>query len=249
MTTDTTQAVTIVPYLYRDATNGKAHGRAVFAGAITADQRESLRLALDEGEYFIPSQVGLDSLRPLMGDRNENDHPWHEIEVDNIEVDPMGRARPTAALAIADWVELVMATTWDESNATDDILVPRVPAPRLPGLRMYRTVIVWEVLSDSPLGSLGLEELAYAVTDGDCSGTELMTRSAEIDRQQTIQLLERQGSDGTFLFGSLDDGPCETCGFPTYHDEVADEWFHADTGEVACPPDAVSILARQGDAS
>lgn len=100
-------------------------------------------------------------------------------------------------------------------------------------MRFVRTIITYEVLSEGDLGSLDLDELHHAVTEGDCSGRTLSERAELIDRRQVIAYLQAQGSDGNFLFSGEEDS-CEECGVTLYHDTGADEWFHEDTGEVAC---------------
>jgi len=44
-------------YMYRDGGNNKSYGTVVLAGEITEAQKERFAKALNEGEYFIASQV------------------------------------------------------------------------------------------------------------------------------------------------------------------------------------------------
>lgn len=74
-------------YLYRDASNYKAHGHVVFAGDYSVDELEVLksRLAreLADGDSFVAAQVGVPDVflwasggyRPT-----EDDHGWHEFD-------------------------------------------------------------------------------------------------------------------------------------------------------------------------
>lgn len=71
-------------YLYRDASNYKAHGAVVLSGAVTPEHKRRLRASLIDGEYFIPEKVGLPSLRERLyeysdGSPTEDDHVLHEL--------------------------------------------------------------------------------------------------------------------------------------------------------------------------
>lgn len=68
---------TKIEYLYRDASNYKVFNEAIVAG--TADEQliQTILNCLDEGEYFIPSIVGLPSKQ--FDDIGEDDHPWFEL--------------------------------------------------------------------------------------------------------------------------------------------------------------------------
>ncbi len=61
-------------YLYRDGHNYKQYNEVVIQGLFTLDQ---LRPHLYEGQYFMPSEVGLEDLQeyPYRG----CDHIWHEL--------------------------------------------------------------------------------------------------------------------------------------------------------------------------
>ncbi|WP_321394196.1 hypothetical protein [Emcibacter sp.] len=61
-------------YLYRDAANYKNFHDVIMTGIVELDQLEPF---LHEGQFFIPSEVGLPDLQdtPLTYD----DHIWHEI--------------------------------------------------------------------------------------------------------------------------------------------------------------------------
>ncbi|MBP3585213.1 MAG: hypothetical protein J6J59_05960 [Peptococcaceae bacterium] len=71
------QLNTKIEYLYRDASNYKIYNECVVKGILTAEQREEIVDCLSEGEYFIPSQVGLPEKR--FDDWTEDDHPWFEL--------------------------------------------------------------------------------------------------------------------------------------------------------------------------
>jgi len=72
---------TLLEYLYRDASNYKQHGSVVLQGTISP---KDIRPLLIDGEYFIPSQVGLPDLQHKFRDQGVDyptgdDHAWHEI--------------------------------------------------------------------------------------------------------------------------------------------------------------------------
>lgn len=69
---------TLFHYQYRDADNYKAQNFVVLAGAVTQEQEDIIKSCLNDGEYFIPRQIGLperrfDTWDPL------SDHCWFEF--------------------------------------------------------------------------------------------------------------------------------------------------------------------------
>lgn len=87
-------------YLYRDAANYKIFETVVLCGALRIDE---ITPFLHEGEFFIPSQVGLIDLQPSM--KTEFDHGWHEIvevkPTDGEATIPLTAAKLTAAFRAA----------------------------------------------------------------------------------------------------------------------------------------------------
>jgi len=72
---------TLLEYLYRDASNYKQFGSVVLQGSISV---KDIRPLLIDGEYFIPSQVGLPDLQHKFKEQEfeyptGDDHAWHEI--------------------------------------------------------------------------------------------------------------------------------------------------------------------------
>jgi len=61
-------------YMYRDGENYKQYNEVVLEGAFTLDQ---LRPYLYEGQFFLPSEVGLDDLQEYP--YRHCDHIWHEM--------------------------------------------------------------------------------------------------------------------------------------------------------------------------
>jgi len=75
---------TLFEYGYADGSNYKVHSEVVLSGRLTEEQIRNMLSSLDQGEFFIPSQVGL---RDLQGDfihgsawDDDDDHVWHRIE-------------------------------------------------------------------------------------------------------------------------------------------------------------------------
>lgn len=65
---------TIIEYMYRDAGNYKFYGTFCLSGSLTKKEIEQY---LINGEYFIPTEVGLNSLVP--SHMNSDDHMLHEF--------------------------------------------------------------------------------------------------------------------------------------------------------------------------
>ena len=61
-------------YLYRDGHNYKQHNEVVIEGEFALDQ---LRPHLYEGEFFMPSEVGLEDLQDYP--YRNCDHIWHQL--------------------------------------------------------------------------------------------------------------------------------------------------------------------------
>ena len=75
-------------YLYRDASNYKIHQDVVTAGPLPADAVAAVFRSLDDGEYFIPDNVGFPAPRPEEEDPLI-DHPWYELrDVEATEEEP-----------------------------------------------------------------------------------------------------------------------------------------------------------------
>jgi len=66
-------------YMYRDASNYKQFGYAIFSAEFTPQDIERVIGNLHEGDFFIPEDVGLPSLQEKFGNVSLDDHPWHEI--------------------------------------------------------------------------------------------------------------------------------------------------------------------------
>lgn len=74
---------TLFNYLYRDGGNWKQPNMVVLNGCLSQEQKETILDCLNEGEYFIPSQVGLPEKR--FKEQTDLDHCWFELCEDDFE--------------------------------------------------------------------------------------------------------------------------------------------------------------------
>lgn len=112
---------TRLTYMYRDGANYKQLEVVVFAGAITPQDRAALFDHLDEGTWFIPSQVGLEDLQARFGALTDDDHAWHELDNDE------GVAltdEPATLGDIHQFVARFCGATWDEVAAAGRLGIP-----------------------------------------------------------------------------------------------------------------------------
>lgn len=107
---------TCISYLYRDANNYKAHNECVVRGAISSEQTTIILSCLNDGEFFIPRQVGLPERKFDMYDP-EADHPWFELHADGFA---HTNAEPTCELDVETLVNAFLACKgdWKDSVPT-----------------------------------------------------------------------------------------------------------------------------------
>ena len=77
-------------YLYRDASNYKLHGEAVFTNHtfMPIDEIEKqIRSCLKDGEFFIAQQVNIEE-RFFDVLHEDDDHPWHEFNLVEMTTEP-----------------------------------------------------------------------------------------------------------------------------------------------------------------
>lgn len=111
---------TRINYLYRDASNYKVLNTAVIRGELSEADQQIILSCLEDGEYFIPSQVGLDEER--FGSWTEDDHCWFEMSP--------GFAEPTnAAPGNLDCAQLVANFLAAKDNWDDGSEQQPAPAP------------------------------------------------------------------------------------------------------------------------
>ena len=66
-------------------------------------------------------------------------------------------------------------------------------------MKLYRTTIQVEVLSEGEYEFGGLRAMAFDVIEGDCSAMAKVTQVEELTREQMATALLDQGSDPEFL--------------------------------------------------
>lgn len=75
--------VTAFEYLYRDASNYKAHSHIFLSGRLSDTDRALIVSKLQDGEFFVAEQVGIpplyEALYDLSDGPTEDDHGWHEF--------------------------------------------------------------------------------------------------------------------------------------------------------------------------
>ena len=89
---------TMFSYLYRDASNYKRANAVIVRGAFQGSDEEAIEASLNDGEYFIPRQLGLPEER--FDKLGEDDHCWFEY----VEL-CLTDAKPTIDLSIVQLVE------------------------------------------------------------------------------------------------------------------------------------------------
>lgn len=104
---------TRITYLYRDASNWKKYNEVVVSGTFTADQISEIVRCLNDGEYFIPKQVGFPEIR--FEKINEDDHCWFELcknDFEEVETDP------TIDMTAGEVIEKFLAARgkWEDSE-------------------------------------------------------------------------------------------------------------------------------------
>lgn len=122
---------TIMHYMYRDGANFKKYSHVILNGAITDEQKQRILAALDDGEYFIPEQVGLTANRWEDYGYDPNvDHWFCELHASDFEhtdlpatvditIDELVRRFETAkssSLGVFGW----------ETELNQDYVIPRV---------------------------------------------------------------------------------------------------------------------------
>ena len=65
--------------------------------------------------------------------------------------------------------------------------------------KFYKTVFRVTVLSERPISSLSLSEVAYEIDEGDCSGEVEVLEAKSITPRQCAQLALKQASDPGFF--------------------------------------------------
>ena len=113
-------------YLYRDASNYKLHGEAVFTnqtGLSLEEIDKRIRSCLKDGEFFIARQVHIEE-RFFDALDEQDDHPWHEfaqVALTNETLwDPDGIPERDITAFLAE-LEKAHIDGWEETNVRDDM--------------------------------------------------------------------------------------------------------------------------------
>lgn len=101
---------TRIEYLYRDGSNYKIPNQQIVEGTLTDRQIKEIIASCDDGEYFVPRQVGLPEDR--FGDINDDDHAWFEIQ-EIVSVDGTPTVDMTAEELYQNFVKA--SGNWDET--------------------------------------------------------------------------------------------------------------------------------------
>ena len=113
-------------YLYRDASNYKLHGEAVFTNHTSLSLEEiekRIRACLRDGEFFIARQVHIEE-RFFDALDEQDDHPWHEFAQVALTTDTLWDPDGIPERDITDFLaelEKAKAAGWDEMNVRDDL--------------------------------------------------------------------------------------------------------------------------------
>lgn len=113
-----------ITYTYRDASNYKQHQTVRLSGTLTPDQIERVRATLDVDDRFIPGQIGIPFYHLGTGMDafpGEDDHPWHELDLDGIEeVGDIYAAHMDAEKFVAAF-ESAASAGWDDGYYFDSL--------------------------------------------------------------------------------------------------------------------------------
>jgi len=108
-------------YMYRDASNYKQFGYVIFSGKPTPKDAGCVIGNLHEGDFFIPEDVGLQSLQEKFESVSIDDHPWHEIDFRTCtERSPfeLTSEDPTDERSVHQFAKEFAQTSWDEIKAS-----------------------------------------------------------------------------------------------------------------------------------
>lgn len=112
-------------YQYRDASNYKQHGEAIFTNENHLPLEEiekQIRSFLKDGEFFIARQVHLDER--FFDILYDDDHPWHEFVGVESTTDPAFDPQSEHKRDITEFLselESAHRIGWDEMNVREDL--------------------------------------------------------------------------------------------------------------------------------
>ena len=109
-------------YMYRDGDNYKTFGTVVLSGTLTSAEKEEIINTLDESEYFIPSQVGLENIQECVTEQTdpnpEFDHIWHELVEEDITET---QQNPTIKMTARELLQRFRTVKWDVDAAMKEL--------------------------------------------------------------------------------------------------------------------------------
>ena len=109
---------TEITYMYRDASNYKIYNTIIVKGELISEEIDLLIGCLEDGEFFIPADVGLPPLQKRWDFLNEDDHVQHELSRDDIRaVDEL----PTLDISVHDLMHRFLSVEWDVNKAEWDL--------------------------------------------------------------------------------------------------------------------------------
>jgi hypothetical protein len=103
---------TRVTLRYTDASNYKRESVVIFSGEATAEDRQLIADNYYEGEFFLPSQVGLTPINTQWSTHFEDDHIWHTIT----DIEPSALP-PTQPETMRQFAEKFRDICWDVAAA------------------------------------------------------------------------------------------------------------------------------------
>lgn len=112
-------AFTKISYMYRDADNYKVQNECIINGMLTEEQQNQIISCLDEGQYFIPSMVGL-SERQFDTWDDQVDHPWFELEKTGFS---QTKDSPTVACSAEELVSAFMQCNEHNWQPTSSVML------------------------------------------------------------------------------------------------------------------------------
>ena len=72
----------IIEYQYRDASGYSVNDELLIEGLVSKDDLKALRPYFYDGEFFIPEEIGITPLQPMLWEKfgySEDDHEWHKF--------------------------------------------------------------------------------------------------------------------------------------------------------------------------
>ena len=103
---------TTIGYWYADGDNYKQAETIIVAGTLAFADLEPF---LDEGEFFIPSQVGLADLQERFTQPGD-DHPWHRLAADSLQPTAATPTVRWTAGELVEWFRQAHAQRWKQAG-------------------------------------------------------------------------------------------------------------------------------------